>query len=96
LTLKGETNEVGTYECRWNNSKGETRHRQFAVNVNFFDEAENGINFIIISVTATIIGLLLIGMGISIKFNLDKVKYPLKRQNADQFAIFKLNFYKEK
>ena len=88
--LKGKTNEVGTYECLWKNSRGETKHRQFDVSVKFFDDKTD------IIISATVIGLLLIGMGISIKFNLDKVKYPLKRQNADQFAIFKLNFYKEK
>ena len=71
--LKGKTNEVGTYECRWKNSRGEARHRNFNVNVNFFDE-KNDINFIIISVTATIIGLLLIGMGIGIKFYLENVR----------------------
>ena len=73
LKLKGNTNELGTYECRWNNSRGEERHRNFDVNVNFFDE-KNDINIIIISVTATVIGLLLIGMAIGIKFYLDKVR----------------------
>jgi hypothetical protein len=84
LSLKGKTNEVGTYECRWKNSRGETRHRQFDVSVKFFDE-KNDINIIIISVTAIVIGLLLIAMGIGIKFYLDKVG-NLLIQNADQLT----------
>jgi hypothetical protein len=31
--LKGKANELGTYECRWNNSRGEVRHRNFDVSV---------------------------------------------------------------
>jgi hypothetical protein len=65
--LKGNANELGTYECRWNNSRGETRHRQFDVSVKFVDEKTDLI------ISATVIGLLLIGMGIGIKFYLDKV-----------------------
>ena len=82
---------MGTYECRWNNSRGEKRHRNF--DVNFFDE-KNDINFIIISVTATVIGLLLIGMGIGIKFYLDKVGNKLIL-NADQLTNIQ-SFKKEK
>ncbi len=88
LSLKGKTNEVGTYECRWNNSRGETRHRNFDVSVKFFDEKndiENDINIIIISIAATVIGLLLIGIGIGIKFYLDKVGNKLIL-NADQLT----------
>jgi hypothetical protein len=70
LSLKGNANELGTYECRWNNSRGEERQRNFDVSVKFLDENIN----IIISVTATVIGFLLIGMGIGIKFYLDKVR----------------------
>ena len=70
---------MGRYECRWNNSRGEARHRNFDVGVKFVEEntmfvEKNDINVIIISVTATAIGLLLIGMGISIKFYLHKVR----------------------
>jgi hypothetical protein len=78
LSLKGNANELGTYECRWKNSRGEARHRNFTVSVTFLDENIN----IITSVTATIIGLLLIGMGIGIKFYLDKVRIELI-SNAD-------------
>jgi hypothetical protein len=83
LPLKGKANELGTYECQWNNSRGEARHRQFDVSVKFFDENIN----IIISVTAAVIGLLLIGMGIGIKFYLDKVRKIIDIQNADPFPI---------
>ena len=68
LTLKGKANEAETYECRWQNSRGEVRHRQFEVSVKFFDDKTD-----IIIISATVIGLLLIGMGIGIKFYLDKV-----------------------
>ncbi len=84
MSLKGNANELGTYECRWNNSRGEVRHRNFDVSVKFVDE-KNDIN-IIISVTTTVIGLLLIGMGIGIKFYIDKVRNKLI-QNADQLII---------
>ena len=90
--LKGNANEVGTYECRWNNSRAETRHRQFDVNVNFFDEKND--NNIIIIMSATVIGLLLIGMGIGIKFYLNKVGNKLIL-NADQLTNIQ-SFKKEK
>ena len=74
--LNGEiTNEFGSYECRWNNSRGEARHKQFTVSLYFIEEKTDNktdIN-IIMCVTATVIGLLLIGMGIGIKFYIDKV-----------------------
>jgi hypothetical protein len=90
--LKGNANEVGTYECRWNNSRGEKRHRQFDVNVNFFDD-KNDHNIIII-ISATVFGLLLIAMGIGIKFYLDKVGNK-QIQNADQLTNIQ-SFKKEK
>jgi superfamily II DNA/RNA helicase len=79
LSLKGKTNEVGTYECRWKNSRGETKHRQFDVSLKFFDEKTDFI------IATTVIGLLLIAMGIGIKFYLDKVG-NLLIQNADQLT----------
>ena len=91
LPLKGKPNELGTYECRWNNSRGEARHRQFDVSVKFFDEKIDN-NIIIIS--AIVIGLLLIGMGIGIKFYLDKVGNKLIL-NADQLTNIQ-SFKKEK
>jgi GH18 family chitinase len=80
MTLKGKSKEVGTYECRWNNSRGEARHRQFTVGLSFIEEkTDNKTDMnIIISVTATVIGLLLIAMGIGIKFYLDKVRYKMQ------------------
>jgi hypothetical protein len=76
LPLKGKVKEAGTYECRWKNSKGEPRHRNFTVNsrnqvftVNFpFKKDETDTYIIIISVS--LIGLLAAG----IKVYLDKVK----------------------
>jgi hypothetical protein len=55
-------------------------------------------NNIIIIICATVIGLLLIGMGITIKFYLDKVKNQFFKQNnaANDSLKLKLNFYKEK
>jgi hypothetical protein len=82
--LKGNANELGTYECRWNNSKGEARHRNFTVSVTFADEISDNYT-IFASVTATVLGLLAVGIGISIKFYLDKVKNKLI-QNADQLT----------
>jgi hypothetical protein len=77
--LKGNANELGTYECRWNNSRGETRHKQFTVSLTFVDEKNDFI------ISAIVIGLLLVGMGIGIKFYLDKVGNKLIL-NADQFT----------
>ena len=86
--LKGKANELGTYECRWNNSRGEARHKQFTVSLYFIEEKTDNnktdIN-IIMCVTATVIGLLLIGMGIGIKFYLDNVRNKLIL-NADQLT----------
>ena len=82
---------MGTYECRWNNSRGEARHRNFDVSVKFVDDNIDN-NIIIIS--ATVIGLLLIGMGIGIKFYLDKVGNKLIL-NADQLTNIQ-SFKKEK
>ena len=94
--LKGKANELGTYECRWNNSRGEARHKQFTVSLYFIEEKTDNktdIN-IIMCVTATVIGLLLIGMGIGIKFYLDKVRNKLIL-NADQLTNIQ-SFKKEK
>ena len=66
--LKGKANELGTYECRWNNSRGEARFRNFDVSLKFVDEKTDFI------ISATVIGLLLIGMGIGIKFYLENVR----------------------
>jgi hypothetical protein len=88
LSLKGNANELGTYECRWNNSRGEARHRNFDVSLKFFDEKTDFI------IATTVIGLLLIGMGIGIKFYLDKVGNKLIL-NADQLTNIQ-SFKKEK
>ena len=83
---------MGLYECRWNNSRGETRYKQFAVSSRSFVDDKTDINIIIISVTATVIGLLLIGMGIGIKFYLDKVRNKPK-QHADRFTNIQIKLF---
>jgi hypothetical protein len=76
VLLQGKETERGTYECRWKNSKGEQRHRNFTVNLDFrFEKDEKDANTIIIIVSASFIGLLAIAVGIGIKVYLDKVKY---------------------
>jgi hypothetical protein len=73
------------------------------VSVQFLDEKKNMThtytqqqqydNNIIIIISATVIGFLLIGMGITIKFYLDKVKNKFfKQNNADRFANFLIEF----
>jgi hypothetical protein len=94
LPLKGEANEVGMYKCQCT-GRGETRQRNFEVSDIFVDD-KNDNYVIIISVTTTVIGFLLVGMGISIKFYLNKVKNQLKMQNANQFANIKIEFLKRK
>ena len=77
MSLKGNANELGSYECRWNNSRGEARQRNFTVSVTFAEEISD--NYIIFaSVTATVLGLLAVGIGISIKFYLDKVRNKMQ------------------
>jgi hypothetical protein len=77
LTLKGNANELGSYKCRWNNSRGEARQRNFTVSVTFAEEISD--NYIIFAcVTATVLGLLAVGIGIGIKFYLDKVRNKMQ------------------
>jgi hypothetical protein len=74
VQLQGKETEKGTYECRWKNSKGEPRHRNFTVNLDSsFKNDEKDTNTIIIS--ATLFGLLALAVGIGIKIYLDKVKH---------------------
>ncbi|XP_046654208.1 vascular endothelial growth factor receptor 1-like [Daphnia pulicaria] len=80
LTLQGNGNERGTYVCRWNNSRGEARHRNFIVQSSL--ERENTL----IVVAAFLIGIFAIGMGIGIKFYFDKRKLEdvlEKKMNGD-------------
>jgi hypothetical protein len=83
LLLDGKANELGTYHCRWNNSRGEAKERNFTVSLSFVDNT----NVIIIS--ATVIGLFVVGIGIGIKFYLDKVRNQLI-ESADQFTTLKI------
>jgi hypothetical protein len=83
--LIGKTNELGSFECRWNNSRGEARHRQFTVSLTFVDEKNDFI------ISAIVIGLLLVGMGIGIKFYLDKVRNSIALiSNADQITNIRI------
>jgi hypothetical protein len=74
VQLQGKETERGFYECRWKNSKGEPRHRNFTVNLDFrFEKDEKNTNSIII-MSASSIGLLALAVAIGIKIYLDKVK----------------------
>jgi hypothetical protein len=71
VQLQGREKERGIYECRWKNSKGEPRHRNFTVNLDFrFEKDEKDANTII---SASLIGLFAVAVGIGIKVYLDKV-----------------------
>jgi uncharacterized protein YodC (DUF2158 family) len=72
VQLQGKETEKGTYECRWKNSKGEPRHRNFTVGIISYEKDEKDANTIIIS--ASFIGLLAVAVAIGIKVYLDKVK----------------------
>jgi uncharacterized protein YodC (DUF2158 family) len=73
VQLQGKEKEKGTYECRWKNSKGEPRHKNFTVNLDSsFKNDEKDTSAIIVS--ASLIGLLAVAVGIGIKIYLDKVK----------------------
>jgi hypothetical protein len=75
VQLQGKETEKGFYECRWKNSKGEPRHRNFTVNLDFrFEKDEKDTNIVII-IIASLIGVLAVAMGIGIKIYLDKVKH---------------------
>ena len=71
VQLQGKETEKGTYECRWKNSKGEPRHRNFTVGIISYEKDEQDANTIIIS--ASLIGVLAVAVAIGIKVYLDKV-----------------------
>jgi hypothetical protein len=65
------------YECRWKNSRGEARHRQFTVTVAFvalINETFSPPTYFNLSVILAF--LLAIGVGVGIKFYLSKVSEP--------------------
>ncbi|KAK4010925.1 hypothetical protein OUZ56_020047 [Daphnia magna] len=68
LLLKGIVDERGEYVCRWNNSLGELRHRNFTV---IFAGTEISATTIPISVN---LAALIFIIGIAIKLYLDKKK----------------------
>jgi uncharacterized membrane protein YkgB len=92
LTLQGNGNERGTYVCRWNNSRGEARHRNFIVQ----SSLERGNTLIVVA--AFLIGLFAIGMGIGIKFYFDKVTNQLteNRSYSFHYKLRNSNNFKEK
>jgi uncharacterized protein YodC (DUF2158 family) len=50
VLLQGKEKEKGIYECRWKNSKGEPRHRNFTVNLDSsFKNDEKDTSAIIVS-----------------------------------------------
>lgn len=65
LPLQGFGGETGTYSCRWNNSRGEKRYRNF----NFSEETES--TSIAIAVCVSLATLVII--GVPIKQYVDKV-----------------------
>ncbi len=69
LSIKGERTEGGDYECRWNNSRGEAKHRKFIVRIAFVKN-NNLVTFIIVFAAVL---LFVIGAGMSIEFFLEKV-----------------------
>lgn len=69
LLLKGIVDERGEYVCRWNNSLGELRHRNFTV---IFAGTEISATTIPISVN---LAALIFIIGIAIKLYLDKVLF---------------------
>jgi hypothetical protein len=76
LPLEGRATENGTYECRWNNSRGEARHRQFIVSfiiVGIIDLSEAKSFATVNGISITFALLFAIGVGITIKIYLDKV-----------------------
>ncbi|XP_046654437.1 vascular endothelial growth factor receptor 1-like isoform X1 [Daphnia pulicaria] len=88
VQLQGKEKEKGTYECRWKNSKGEPRHRNFRVGIISYEKDEKDANTIIIS--ASFIGLLAVAVAIGIKVYLDKrnvEKQLEKRLNGDPNRI---------
>jgi hypothetical protein len=94
LTLQGNGNERlerGTYVCRWNNSRGEARQRNFIVQ----SSLERGNTLIVVA--AFLIGLFAIGMGIGIKFYFDKVRNQLTENTRYYYSFhYNSNHFKEK
>ena len=98
MPLQGKGTEKGTYECQWNNSKGEARHRNFTVFPTFFVETTDvNINTNVIIITVTLIGLVLVaGTGFGIKFYLDKVRKLIDALNSTQINSLPFICLKEK
>ncbi|KAK4029982.1 hypothetical protein OUZ56_022939 [Daphnia magna] len=67
LPLKGINEEKGRYSCRWNNSQGEKRSRNF-----YFAEETESTSTIVVSLCASL--AVLIVTGIAIKQYVDKKK----------------------
>jgi hypothetical protein len=69
LPLNGIVNEIGVYSCRWNNSLGQSRFRNFTV---FLGNSNGLTNATAIPLSANLVALIVI-IGIGIKLYLDKV-----------------------
>ncbi|XP_046456457.1 vascular endothelial growth factor receptor 1-like isoform X2 [Daphnia pulex] len=68
LPLNGIVNEIGVYSCRWNNSLGQSRFRNFTV---FLGNSNGLTNATAIPLSANLVALIVI-IGIGIKLYLDK------------------------
>ena len=68
--INHKANEFGTYECQWNSSRGQARHRNFNVSVTFAEDQTN----IYIVVSVILFVLLAFGIVINIDIHLGKVR----------------------
>ncbi|XP_057368137.2 vascular endothelial growth factor receptor 1-like [Daphnia carinata] len=73
VSLNGTREEIGTYTCQWENSIGEVRYRNFTVDF-FNNTPTENLNKTIILLAIILSALFLIGVGIGIKFCLDRKK----------------------
>ena len=69
MPLNGLMNEIGVYSCRWNNSLGQPRYRNFTV---LIGNASGSTHATAIPLSANLIALIVI-IGIGVKIYLDKV-----------------------
>ena len=69
MPLNGLMNENGVYSCRWTNSLGQSRYRNFTV---LIGNASGSTHATAIPLSANLIALIVI-IGIGVKLYLDKV-----------------------
>jgi hypothetical protein len=71
LQLQGNKNEIGTYECWWNNSRGEARQKRFTAS--FAEELPMETTTSTIITAFYVIMIAIVAIGIGTKFYLEKV-----------------------